>query len=234
MALSIEWRRRIDNFQKTLNDLIYRPLGQVAFRGFTTLEQLSEKEAQRRSFQPMPAGTAWGAKWEYAWFLGEVRLPEEASDERIVLRLELGGEALVWVNGKLIGSRDYAHTDLTLAHQGVAGARYAILAEAYGGHGKITVGGEPVPFGVKTVPEPGATRTQVGVSTYGVWEELIYQLSIDLAVLLELRDSLDPLVLRVAEIDRGIMDLTLITDLELPQMKCCPRLRQVEKGCAHY
>ena len=225
MALSIEWRRRIDNFQKTLNELIYRPLGQITFRGFTTLDQLSEKEVQRRSFQPMPAGTAWGAKWEYAWFLGEVSLPEEASGERIVLRLELGGEALVWVNGKLIGSRDYAHTDLTLSHQGVSGMRYIILAEAYGGHGKITVGGEPVPFGVQTVPEPGATQTQVGISTYGVWEEPIYQLSIDLAVLLELRDSLDPLSLRVTEIDRGLMDLTLITDLELPQEEMLPTVK---------
>jgi len=219
MALSIEWRRRIDNFQVTLKELIFRPLGRIEFRGFTTLEQLSAREALRRSFQPMPTGSEWGAKWEYAWFLGEVVLPADASGERIVLRLDMGGEALVWVNGEMIGSRDYAHTDITLTRQGAAGTRYSILAEAYGGHGKITVGGEPVPYGVKTVPEPGATQTRVGESFYGAWEEAIYQLSIDLTALLELRDSLDPLSLRVAEIDRGLMDLTLITDLELPREK---------------
>ena len=217
MALSIEWRRRIDNFQKTLIRMVYRPLGQIEFRGFTTFEQLSAKEAQRRSFQPMPAGTQWGAKWEYGWFLGEVILPAEISGERIVLRLDLGGEALVWVNGDMTGSRDYAHTEMTLARQGVAGTRYSILAEAYAGHGKITVGGEPVPYGEQTVPEPDPVQTKVEVSTFGAWEEPIYQLGIDLVTLLQLRDNLDPLSLRVAEIDRGLMDLTLITDLELPR-----------------
>lgn len=227
MALTLEWRRRIDNFQKTLQGLIYRPLGEIEFRGFTTFDQLSAKEAQRRSFRPMPAGTEWGAKWEYAWFLGEVTLPAEASGQRIVLRLDLGGEALVWVNGVIVGSRDYAHTEVPLTLKGVAGTRYVIQAEAYAGHGKITVGGEPVPHGVETVPEPGATQTQVGVSTYGVWEELLYQLNLDMTTLLELRDNFDPLSLRVAEIDRGLMDLTLITDLELPRDEM---LRTVKAG----
>ena len=217
MALSIEWRRRIDNFQTTLKGLVYRSLGKVDFKGFVTLEQLAPEEAILRAFQPMPAGTDWGAKWEYAWFLGEVVLPAETSGERIVLKLDLGGEALVWVNGELVGSRDYAHTDLTLVKSSSPGKKFSILAEAYAGHGTITVGGEPVPDGVETVPEPATKQTKVGLSTYGAWEEDIYQLNIDLTTLLDLRDNLDQLSLRVAEIDRGLMDLTLITDLELPR-----------------
>jgi alpha-mannosidase len=219
MALSIEWRRRINNFQTTLKSLVYTSCGKVDFKGFVTLEQLAPEEAILRAFQPMPTGTEWGAKWEYGWFLGEVVLPDDASGKRIVLRLDLGGEALVWVNGELVGSRDYAHSELTLTMPGVAGKRFSILAEAYAGHGTITVGGEPVPYGVETVPEPGPKQTQVGESTYGAWDEDIYQLNIDLTTLLELRDNLDPFSLRVAEIDRGLMDLTLITDPELPRQE---------------
>lgn len=36
----------------------------------------------------MPAGTNWGAKWEYGWFIGLLKLDERARNHRIVLILD--------------------------------------------------------------------------------------------------------------------------------------------------
>lgn len=216
MALTLEWRRKLDNWHKVLRGLLYRPLGKVSLQGFTTLAQLKAGEALQHEFHPMPAGTAWGAKWEYGWFKGEVTLPPEAAGQRVVLRLEPGAESLVWINGKIAGGRDWAHPDLLLSKQGVPGETFTFLAESYAGHGTITVGGEPVPFGVETVPEPGATQVRVGDSSFGIWEEELFQLWVDVTTLYELREKLDQNSLRVAEIDQGLQDVTLIVDLELP------------------
>ena len=76
MALTIEWKRRIDNWRNELPNHFYRPFRSVSLSGFVTTEQLTVEEAARREFAPMPPGTCWGAKWEYAWFRGEVEIRE--------------------------------------------------------------------------------------------------------------------------------------------------------------
>ena len=116
MALTIEWQHRIERWQSALWEGCYRPLGTVALSGFTTLSQLSAEQAAQGSFKPMPEGTPWGAKWEYGWFKGDLVLPAEAAGQRIVLRLEPGGESLVWINGVVAGSTGWAHKEITLAN----------------------------------------------------------------------------------------------------------------------
>ncbi|MBN1262433.1 MAG: alpha-mannosidase, partial [Anaerolineae bacterium] len=217
MTLTPEWLRRITNWHKVLSELFYRPLGVVSLQGFTTLEQLKAGEALAALFHPMPPGTPWGAKWEYGWFKGSLTLPAQAAGERVVLRLATGAESLVWIDGRASGARDTRHAELTLALEGVPGTRYTILAESYAGHGAITVGGDPAPHGVETVPEPGSTQRIVGETTFGIWDETLYQLWLDVTTLLELREHLDLQALRVAEIDRALQDVTLIVDLELPR-----------------
>jgi len=216
MALSPEWRRRIENWRKTLRNLRYQPLGPIELRGFTTLEFLTADEALKREFIPMPPGSDWGAKWEYGWFQGELHLPAEAVGERIVVRLNPGGDGLTWVNGQMIGTHDRAHTEITLARNAVPGKRYHLLTESYAGHGKITIGGEPIPYGVETVPEPESTQTRVGESTFGIWFELLDQLWFDVQALWELREKLDENSLRQDQIDQALRDVSLIVDLELP------------------
>ncbi|MCD6519196.1 MAG: hypothetical protein J7M05_04660, partial [Anaerolineae bacterium] len=99
MALTIEWRNRIDNWRNELLRLLYRPLGEIRWEGFITKEQLSAQEAATRTFQPMPPGTRWGAKWEYGWFKTQISLPQEAAGKRIVLKADVGGESAVYING---------------------------------------------------------------------------------------------------------------------------------------
>jgi len=71
MSLKGEWRKRIEHWQRKLQEMWYRPLGVVDMTGFVTCEQLTAAQAGAADFGPMPPGTQWGGKWDYAWFRGE-------------------------------------------------------------------------------------------------------------------------------------------------------------------
>ena len=67
-------------------------------------------------------------------------------------------------------------------------------------------------FSTRTRPD----QVVVGDSTFGIWEEEIYQLWVDVETLYELRNALDQNLMRVSEIDRALRDFTLLVDLEAP------------------
>jgi alpha-mannosidase len=216
MALTIEWKRRIDRWRAEQPQHFYSPVGELELDGLVTREQLTASEAAQRTFQPMPEGTAWGAKWECAWFRTVVVTPEEVAGQRLVLAVRPGGESAIYVNGVAAGALDRQHTEITLARSAVPGARYEVLLETYAGHGPRVSGGGPVGYGRESVPEPPPTQATVGKSTYGVWQEEVYQLAIDVETLYDIRESLDDNSLRRDEIDLGLRDYTTIVDFELP------------------
>ncbi|HEY3291575.1 MAG TPA: glycoside hydrolase family 38 C-terminal domain-containing protein, partial [Anaerolineae bacterium] len=227
MALTEGWKRRLDGWQKAIIASVYRPLGVVAVEGFTTTEQLTPQQALTHEFRPMPAGTAWGAKWEYGWFKTAITLPDDAAGKRIVFAtydvynpfIDRGDtvEAIVWLNGAEVGALDFGHKEITLSEHGVPGTHYEILMEVYAGHGVRNEGGGPQLYGVESVPEPGPTQTHVSGYTFGEWREDVFQLGLDFITLMTLRDAIDQNSLRVAEIDRGLMDASLVIDMELPE-----------------
>ena len=184
MALSIEWRCRLDNWRTELARHFYRPLGNISLEGYTTLKQLRVGEAAKGPFAPMPPGTAWGAKWEYAWFRGHVVLPPDAEGQRIVMRLAPGGEeSAVYIQGEAAGAIDRHHQDITLTKHGLPAEGYDLMIEAYAGHGPRVASPGPVPPGRVTVPEPLEKQAIVGESTFGIWEEDAYQLWLDVEAL---------------------------------------------------
>ncbi|MCD6520054.1 MAG: alpha-mannosidase, partial [Anaerolineae bacterium] len=158
----------------------------------------------------------WGAKWEYGWFKTQISLPQEAAGKRIVLKADVGGESAVYINGQAAGAIDTQHQYVLLTPKAALGDTFKVLIEAYAGHGPRVSSVGPVPPGRVTVPEPGPTQATVGESSFGIWEEEIYQLWLDVETLYQLRDNLDPDSLRVAEIDQGLRDFTILVDLELP------------------
>lgn len=217
MAINQEWRRRIDHWRNTLPKLFYRPLGSILFEGHLTHAQLTASEAERQTFRRMPEGTPWGAKWEYAWFRADITIPRHARNQRICLALDTGGESLIFVNGVEAGAKGWTDREITLTRKARGGERFHILVESYGGHGAQVCGGGPCHEGREMVPEPGPIQTKVGASTFGIWNESLYQLWFDLETLIQLRDTvLDKESLRIAEIDDALAELTLIVDLELP------------------
>ena len=221
MSLTPEWRGRLDHCKNLLPKLFFTSLGDVPLSGFVTKEQLTPAAALKRAFKPMATGTKWGAKWEYAWLRGAVRLPQDAAGQRIVLRTNdtsgYFGEGRVLVNGREAGGRDWAHREITLTTAAKAGQRFDVLLEVYGGHGDTPCGGGPALHGVPTVPEPPAQQRALGTVQFGIWEEDCFQAWLDLQTLYELRDLLDQNSLRVSEIDAALREFTCLVDLELPR-----------------
>lgn len=229
MSLTKEWINRITHWDNALWRICYEPLATMELTGFVTRRHLTPDQALRHKFRPMPVGTPWGAKWEYGWFQCEFTLPETAAGRRIVMYMNPAakqpedGECLVWANGRIVGSYGWAKREITLTRNAIPGANYAILLEAYAGHGPFSthdvpvMGGGPVFYGHEEIPESPKTQVVVAESSYGIWREQVYQLAVDFATLFELRNRLDPTSLRVSEIDRGLKDVTLIIDLELPE-----------------
>lgn len=237
--LTPEWRGRIDHWRDALQRLCYLKLGEVPLEGFVTREQLSAEEAARGEYHLMPPGTPWGAKWEYAWFRGSVTLPDAAQGQWVALlsgklngqpwSADSGGEGRFIINGKDAGGRDWARPFHLLTQAGTPGERFDILLEAYAGHGVTTGGGGPSLDGEETVPEPPAAQRTMLPTTFGIWQEDIYQAWIDLTTLLELRDHLDADSLRVQEIDAGLREFTLIADPELPRAEAVQSVRQARE-----
>jgi alpha-mannosidase len=210
--LTTEWRSRIESWRNELKAHFYRPLGQAELEGFTTREHLPVEQAAKGKFKPMPVGTAWGAKWEYGWFRFTIVTPKEAAGQRFVLQNDPDYEGLVFVDGKVAQSTDGAHRETTLAHKGVAGRKYHILVEGYGGHGPWVCYGGPIPPDRQTVPEPPHHQRKVGPVTFGIWQEEVFQLFIDVDTLYSTRNSIDPESLQVSEIDQGLRDFTTLVD----------------------
>ncbi|HRY53575.1 MAG TPA: glycoside hydrolase family 38 C-terminal domain-containing protein [Spirochaetia bacterium] len=217
MSLTREWEQRIRCWIDELPRQFYEELGPVELEGFCTFERLRPEEAARRNFEPMPVGRAWGAKWEYGWFRGSLRLPAQAAGRRVVLRLNPGKEGLVFANGAALGARDREHTELCLCRDGRPGASYDILAEFYAGHGPIEENVGPVPPGRIPLPEPGPAQRVVEPSSFGLWDEDAFGLWVDALTLYQARSVLPEPSLRAAEIDEGLRGFCRLADFELPR-----------------
>jgi alpha-mannosidase len=225
MPLTLEWQHRLQRWQDALWQCVYLPLGRVALSGHITFDHLTLEQALQRDFIPVQPGAAWGQPWSYGWFRGALTLPPEATGQRIVLRAGQGFESLVWIDGKVAGSFGPAHKEITLTRRGAPGQSFDFIMEAYAGHPAVMASG-PLPFGRPKVTDGTSERYILDESTFGIWLEEVYQLAVDFTTLHELRDGLDPLSLRVAEVDRGLMDATLIADPELPAADLAESARQ--------
>jgi len=177
---------------------IYKKLGPIDFELETVNEWLPYEKAVQLNFKPISPGSRWGQRWHYGWFKGTVTMPDLPGESRLVVRMNLGGDSTVYVNGKLAGSRDWKHSDVLLSNRATKGEQYEILAEVYAGH-------------------EGEEQPLTGESTIAIVNESFYQFFIDLKIVYQLRNSLEPGSLRVSEIDRGLRKLVAELDWSLPE-----------------
>jgi alpha-mannosidase len=217
MSLSLEWRHRIMAWRQELTQHFIQPLGTIALEAAFTKDQYQAADALTTlSFAPINPGEAWGAKWEYGWFRGALTLPEAASGKMIAVMMDVGGEAAVYVDGDFAGAFDNEHKAILISDVGQPGRTYQIVLEAYAGHGPQEWRSGPTPPERETVPEPPDQQCIVGQSLFAVWQEVAFQLAIDVETLWEIRENIDEDSLRVMEIDQGLKDFTLIADFEAP------------------
>ncbi|WP_337102304.1 alpha-mannosidase [Paenibacillus sp. YIM B09110] len=172
--------------------LLYRPLREVKLSYSPADQWLSLEEALELTYSEMAPGMQWGTTWQYGWFGGIVELPAEAAGHRVELRLALGSESTVYVNGKLAGAIDLQHKTVTLTTDAAAGERYAIMAEAYAGHDRE----------LPVYKQSWLVRSN----------EEMYHFFIDLESLYQLRNLIDPKTLRASEIDQAFERLIALMD----------------------
>ncbi len=228
-----EWEDRLELWITALKKDFYEPLGIIPLEGFLTYDMLSPEEAEKRAFSAMPEGTVWGRMWEYCWMRGDLVLPEAARGKRIVMNLNPGGEATLFVDGEAFGTRraDWvkeAHhyfSDQILTVSGEPGRRYHLLLEAYAGHDyprdhrNRSVLGPMLPDigSTYTVRGENELRQTVGANTFGIWHEEAYQLWKDVSTLNGMRAVLEPSSLRLAGIEEALERFTVAVDFEQPR-----------------
>jgi len=227
MSLTKEWRHRIMAWRHELSKHLYRAVGPVTVEAAFTKDQYRIDEAlDKLSFEPISPGTDWGAKWEYGWFKGEFILPETVKGQMIALMMDVGAESAVYINGDYKGAVDEHHKVIFITDAAKGGERISVVMEAYAGHGPREWRSGPTPPDKETVPEPAEKQCTVGESHFGVWQEVAFQLSMDVETLYDLRDHLDEDSLRVMEIDDGLKDFTLIADFEIPREEMLASLQK--------
>lgn len=51
---------RLQHWMRTLKDDFYRPLGEISWEAFRTMDHLSQEEAMNGPFEPVEPGFTWG------------------------------------------------------------------------------------------------------------------------------------------------------------------------------
>ena len=218
MSLTLEWRHRIIAWREELARHFFVKAGKIPVEAAFTMDQFQRAQAlEGLTFKPIESGTAWGAKWEYGWFKGEFSIPPQLDGKIVALAMDVGAESVVYVNEAYAGAVDEFHKVILLTESAVAGDLYSIVMEAYGGHGGREWRAGPTPPDRDTVPEPPLAQQKLGESCFGVWNEVAFQLAMDVETLWDIRENIDPESLRVMEIDEGLKDFTLIADFEAPE-----------------
>ena len=209
-------RQRIQAWRQELKNHLYTPVGPVDFVGLTTFDRLTPEQAAALPMHPFPAGTKWGACWEYAWFAAEMTLPAECEGRRVVLLPGMGGEQLIYVDGEAAGSNDKGRDHVTLRRSGKAGETVNVLIESYAGHGARLENMGPCPPERQAIPPVPEAQCKVGSSVLALWNEDAYQLHLDVEILCDLLGQLDGRSLRYQRVAKALTDFTHTADFELP------------------
>lgn len=222
-----EWRDRLAYWMKVLAREFYEPMGEIALEGFCTYDMLTPEQAEQGAFAPVPVGTDWGRNWEYCWLRGDICVDARAAGQRIVMDLNPGGEATLFVDGEVFGTRradwvEVPHhyiSDQLLTLDARPGQTFHLLMEAYAGHSfpNTDIGpyrGEADDFHTRPDTE---ICTRLGHNTWGVWHEDAYQLWMDVRALESLLSGLDQSSLRAARVEEALEQFTLLVDFEQPR-----------------
>ena len=217
MNIGRQWTDRLRIWAEQFPKYYFQPVEQLQMSYFTTMEHLTYEQAKASCFAPAPVGMRWGKKWEYGWFCTELVIPKALEGKRVVFTLNTAEEMLCWVNGREAGAIDKKHRYITLSRSAKAGDTYEIYAECYAGHGTRQEGAGPVGWGEESVPEPPEYQVTVGVSTFGIWNEELFQVAMDYLTLYSLVQKLPDRSLRTMKIVEGLKKFTYIADFELPE-----------------
>lgn len=220
MALSEEYKRKLDFYLKYFNTYITTEAVSSGYRGFITKERLTLDEAKTRSCEDYPIGREWGYPGEYLWLFATLTVPAECEGKSIVLNTD-DGEGIVWVNGRIMGSFDWSHKYIHLTDSAVPGETYEVVLEVFAGYGKKGLDKDHAtgPINERTVHNfevKNNTQKSIKGIKLVIWHEELYQAYMDLNTLYELRAALPADSQRMTEVDKTLKAAVSVMDFELP------------------
>lgn len=146
-AIMNRWRttlknaeRRIINFEERviqrLEDLLARTttdrepltnwhIRQVYFRGIDHYEDIDT------TWRPLTVGDVWGGKDVSAFFRRDVTIPERMAGQRVLLRIYVGGDSLLRLDGVPYHGLDPFRNEVVLTDSAVGGETYQVELESY-------------------------------------------------------------------------------------------------------
>lgn len=237
-----EWDSRVLMWIKALKKNLYQPMGSMEFTYCTTFEHWSYETAMDAAYLPIQEEDFWGEEWEYGWFRSSFRLGEWAKGKRIVMDLNLGGEATLFINGKVWGTRradwvDEPHhylCDNYIVREGQGNEDILFVAECYAGHDRPPEAGEatagPVGYVYQWVRPEKSKRARFGKCTYGIWNEEAYHLLLEVQVLYDICKESDPDSLRAADLEEALKEFTMMVDFSLEEKAFLDSIR----ACREY
>lgn len=206
-------KRRIEVWKEELAKHMYVPLQPLEWEGFLTYEHLSPRTACDQQFSSFPSGTTWGAKAQYGWFRSTFTVSEEHAGLILCSPIGVGGEMLVYCDGRAAGSIDRHHALVFLSFDAKAG-EHSLLVESYAGSGVLLEGGGPIPPSRSVYPPVPRVQQQIQNATVGYIEEAVYQLYMDVCTLLSLLSVLEPTSLQAEKIVGALEEFTRIVEFE--------------------
>lgn len=90
------YQRRIEVFYDCLKRDYIKESIDLEAEYFVTEEPVSFTDKDKYELKPIEKGVAWGNNWQCAWFHLTGKVPAEWAGERVIARLNIGGEALVF------------------------------------------------------------------------------------------------------------------------------------------
>lgn len=186
-----------------IQNSIYRHVAPLKIEAWVTPEPVPYGERMSGAYKELHIGDTWGKLWDCAWFRFTGRVPDEAAGKKVVLLIDLNGEACV------VDENGNPYQGLTTINSefdrslGLPGKRVVELYDPAQGGEAIEIwadAGNNDLFG--RLPEGGRVKE----AFIAVCNEPMRQLYYDFEVLMELLDLLPEGSARHRSILRGLLD----------------------------
>ena len=207
------YEQRIEVFSKRLKSLLYEqeiPI-ETEYCKFDPIVPFEQRLVGK--YKPIKPGDKWGKNWERAWFYLKAVVPGEWKGKKVVVRINLGGESLVFSNeGTPLAGLSY-HSIWMMSE--FVRDRFSITEKANGGE-QIDLWLEATAaqlFGLKLEEDPGIMNpvrfgnyeAAVQYVNLAIFRTDIWQLYLDCFLLNDLMKALPEKSVRRARILSALM-----------------------------
>ena len=204
--------------RRSVRPAVFGPTAPVGVRALHVRgEPIGVDEAQARPFEPFSVGDAWGPAWDTTWFRIDGRVPDEWRGAEVVLRIGLGyrgqpgfgAEAIVWEDGVPVQGISPKHSTHRITDKAEGGEAVAVLFEAAAN----PVANLDVRPAALLAPDfDGAPLFRLDRAELAVVNRDVQGLALDMEVLLDLYDHLDPASPRAQRVLRSLATSCSVLD----------------------